>query len=992
MAMAARRLETVVEHLASRPGHETVRTLLAEMCVNALDIPQGDVEFEIRIPEVRGRIDGLFGSTVFEFKRDLRRESDDAEEQLTRYLTERERSTGRRYLGVATDGADFVAYQIADSGLQKLDRFALSADDPRALLRWLDRSVTVRGDIIPSAETIREEFGRGSIAFNRALGELRTLWDAAKNIPEVDLKMALWSRHLEFVYGTLLSPEELFLQHTYLTIIAKAMAVQVLTGKSAAATDLLSGSSFASVGLHGAIETDFFDWPLKISGGDRLVDRIANQVGRFRLEETNTDLLKTIYESLIDPEQRHYLGEYYTPDWLAQWMCDDVINDPLRERVFDPSCGSGTFLFHAVRKHLEAAEARGLAVQAALESCTENVIGLDVHPVAVLFARVTYLLAIGTERLRQRHDDLFVPVYLGDAMQWDVRGLLSEEEVEIAVPGDRPLVFPGKVAEDPQLLESILVQMRDYSERNVCKEDFVNWLNRRHNDLPETDQSVVSDSYDHLRALHQAGRNHIWTYIIRNLTRPLWISMTGRRPSTIIGNPPWLKYNAMGGDMQRRFKTACQSRNIWVGGRQATHQDLSAYFFVRCTERYLDTGGKIAFVMPMAALSRGQFEKFRTGSFIGKGNIENVRVEFSKAWKFDSSVKPLFPVPSCVLFATRVADPGKPLSSITAYSGELPLRDSHLIDARKHLTVVPGVESKTVFTGHAHYKKKFKQGATITPRKFFFVEEEETGKFGSNRRAPLVRSRDSNLDKKPWKDLQGLSGNIESEFLHQVALGTSLAQFRLLTTHLCILPIEPDGSKLLDSSAAMSRGFSHVSRWLMEAERLWDTKGSGRLTLAGQLDYFGKLTAQYPLASNRVAYTKAGVRPVAAVISDPRVVIDHKLYWAEVSSKEEAQYLSGILNSALLHKRVEHLQAEGQFGKRDLDKLMVSLDIPKFYASNKAQAKIVEIVARAEKVAASVSIDEPERFQAARKKISKALANAAVLTELDRAISDLMPQ
>lgn len=133
------------------------------------------------------------------------------------------------------------------------------------------------------------------------------------------------------------------------------------------------------------------------------------------------------------------------------------------------------------------------------------------------------------------------------------------------------------------------------------------------------------------------------------------------------------------------------------------------------------------------------------------------------------------------------------------------------------------------------------------------------------------------------------------------------------------------------------------------------------------------------------------MRPVAAVISDPRVVIDHKLYWAEVGSKEEAQYLTGILNSALLHKRVEHLQAEGQFGKRDLDKLMVSLDIPKFYTGNTAQAKIVDIVARAEKIAASVWIDEPERFQAARKKISKALADAAVLTELDRAISDLMP-
>ena len=28
-------------------------------------------------------------------------------------------------------------------------------------------------------------------------------------------------------------------------------------------------------------------------------------------------MLKALYESLIDPAQRHDLGESYTPDWLA---------------------------------------------------------------------------------------------------------------------------------------------------------------------------------------------------------------------------------------------------------------------------------------------------------------------------------------------------------------------------------------------------------------------------------------------------------------------------------------------------------------------------------------------------------------------------------------------------------------------------------------------------------------------------------------------------
>jgi hypothetical protein len=178
---------------------------------------------------------------------------------------------------------------------------------------------------------------------------------------------------------------------------------------------------------------------------------------------------------------------------------------------------------------------------------------------------------------------------------------------------------------------------------------------------------------------------------------------------------------------------------------------------------------------------------------------------------------------------------------------------------------------------------------------------------------------------------------------------------------------------------------------MAEAEKLWSENGSGTMSLAQQLDYYGKLTGQYPLPLNRVVYTKAGVRPIAAIISDPSIVIDHKLYWAEAGSTDEARYLSGILNSALLHRRVEHLQAEGQFGKRDLDKLMVSLDIPKYYPGNKVQGEIVSHVARAEKIAAAAAIAEPERYQVARKQVSSALQEAGVLKEIDEAIAALMP-
>ena len=163
---------------------------------------------------------------------------------------------------------------------------------------------------------------------------------------------------------------------------------------------------------------------------------------------SSCDVLKTLYESLIDPRQRHDLGEYYTPDWLAERMCVRAIPDPLDQRVLDPACGSGTFPFHAVRRLLAAADAAGMANRDALARCCEQVMGIDVHPVAVIVARVTYLLALGEARLRDR-PALAIPIYLGDALQWNTQSFMAEREVLIAVPDGPTLLFPFAVTREP---------------------------------------------------------------------------------------------------------------------------------------------------------------------------------------------------------------------------------------------------------------------------------------------------------------------------------------------------------------------------------------------------------------------------------------------------------------------------------------------------------------------------------------------------------------
>jgi len=176
---------------------------------------------------------------------------------------------------------------------------------------------------------------------------------------------------------------------------------------------MLSGEAFTSAGIHGAVESDFFDWVLGDPAGEALVRRIMNHVRRFRLREVESDVLKILYESLIDRDERHGLGEYYTPDWLATKIVRHAVTAPLEQRVLDPACGSGTFLFHAVRRALAEAEEAGMPGATRAAEITGLVAGLDIHPVAVIIARVTYLLALAPT-LVGRVGPLSIPVFLGD--------------------------------------------------------------------------------------------------------------------------------------------------------------------------------------------------------------------------------------------------------------------------------------------------------------------------------------------------------------------------------------------------------------------------------------------------------------------------------------------------------------------------------------------------------------------------------------------------
>ncbi len=311
--LSNQQLDEIVLELSRRPGHETVRSDVRQLLIDGLLVPRDDVQLEKHIPEVQGRIDALLGRTVVEFKSNLDHERNDAESQLHRYIEEREEDSDVRYVGIGTDGAEFVSYELRDDGLRELGKYRTEPAKPRDLLVWLSAAVAAGDDLSPEPEAVVRELGRQSHAWNRALGDLREAWAAVGAQPEPHLKRQLWAQRLELVYGAPVDRDDIFFQHTYLSVVAKTIAMHVLGLQTPQPADLLSGRPFEQAGVGGMVEADFFDWILAAAKGSDLVRRIANHVGRFRLGEVKADVLKGLYESLIDPEDRPRPGRVLHP-------------------------------------------------------------------------------------------------------------------------------------------------------------------------------------------------------------------------------------------------------------------------------------------------------------------------------------------------------------------------------------------------------------------------------------------------------------------------------------------------------------------------------------------------------------------------------------------------------------------------------------------------------------------------------------------------------
>lgn len=216
----------------------------------------------------------------------------------------------------------------------------------------------------------------------------------------------------------------LFAVHTYFALCIKLVLRTVLDGRLADRPDvrdhcrrLEDPEEWVQRGLSNFVSDNLFSWYL-----DRWTPALAEAIGtlisRFRTYDAHpcegaqhSDLLRALYLDLIPAAVRHDLGEYYTPDWLAELTLDEVGLDGNPEQtVVDPACGSGIYLIAALRrmKHpLDDSPAGGRQI-------VDRVRGFDLNPLAVMACRANYAVCI--RQFLDPDDPVEIPVYRRDAL------------------------------------------------------------------------------------------------------------------------------------------------------------------------------------------------------------------------------------------------------------------------------------------------------------------------------------------------------------------------------------------------------------------------------------------------------------------------------------------------------------------------------------------------------------------------------------------------
>lgn len=989
----------------------------------ATDLALG-AEYQVRFKASglvrRGAVDSFYGNLIIEFENNLSATYEHALDQLRGYVAgawTEDGNTARPYLAVATDGerwevhaptltdpAGPIAPENVSLGKPIEEWVPTGTDDAAGLREFLNRLLFRKTLLKPTAANFAKDFGLSSPAFTRTQAGLERKLKELAGDPQLQVLQTAWKSSLQIAYGSVETDDQLFAKHTYLAALARLLVWTALERrplKPDEIDDVLSGLYFRGKSIANLVEDDFFRWYGIPSATDAapLWVALSKQLLGYDLAAVKEDILKPLYEELVDPETKHELGEFYTPDWLATGLVRRLLGDHdwkgETPAVLDPSCGSGTFIRATI--DLVRARRKKLTAPALLDEILSRVMGIDVHPLAVTIARATYLLAI-QDLIGHAKGPITLPVFLANALNMPPlkRQMTFTEEIVLDIDGKKypvpiDLVYHG--ADYDRAIEEVLDVGRAYGKPTTTIAEAADSLAARlgtafdHYDPSGNLVRTLGKMSRHIAELIRARRNSVHGFLLKNHYRP---SMLRGSFDYIVGNPPWLTVGQIAVEHYKEtvIRLTMETNIASRSAGEQSHTELATVFLTAAVGNFLkteeSTRPRVGLVMPRSLFTAKHHRLLREGAY-------NQRFDVVEIWDLDG-VHPLFNVPACVIFvaANTKPLPKEPKAGLRVV-GKLPEKDVPESVANGHLVAEKvtfqllylAKRSAWVVSSGAHtgesgkkapsksenaYRGAFRQGAILYPQTLLVVRpQSKTTRTGSVR---VVTDTDATASAKKSKDVS-VNHMVDVANLFATAAADHILPYTLLESlWTVVLPTVADPGESafgpVGPDTLRRSGRIHTAAWLEWAEAQWEAvrKQGDKGALAPRLDTFGHLSAHNAQLRYVVLYAATGNRTVASVVDTKSLelpfVARDRTFWTSFATAAEAHYVVAFLNSDYAAEQIEDFMNRGLFGGRDINKRLLEVRWPKFDPDNPLHKELVEASAALAKEAHSLRAQVPK--------------------------------
>jgi len=727
-------------------------------------------------------------------------------------------------------------------------------------------------------------------------------------------------------------------------------------------------------------EIHFFEWFTMLEDLDiKFINDILLELDKFETTvsilkpESVGDVLKKTYESLMPKDLRHLMGEYYTVEWLVDFTIENSgYKVGLDETVLDPTCGSCVFLTHTIKKYIERYK-NILPRQELINKITNNFVGFDINPIAVIQGKGNYILSLGD--ITELEHPVSIPVYMCDSVMVPTvhakqRKNSKSFDIETIVGKFSVPELGSRAKNDKYLRRLSNCILTDYKTHKDFLGALKNWDAI---ELSEEEISLSNILFNQIQSLHLSGKDGFWPIILKNSFAPLFCQ---QKFDYIFGNPPWIAWKAM----SQSYRDL--SLDIWLSygifeksayDKKTSHDDFAMAVTYVTIDHYLKEQGQACYVLPQTfikGLKGGEgFRKFEITrdnqslpiaieefhDMIEVNPFRGIAANKTAVYFFRKGKRMQYPMDKYFLYKIK---PGEKIDSNDPYeevrtkliSENLWAAPVQADDPRSPWLTMDEkmMRDSRLYLGGSNYKGR--KGIEPCGAKGVYLVDIKEEKNGLIRIENLVeRSRLQEV-----KDIGVRPGLIEKDCVYPMVGGRNIKSWGIDSYLYMIVPHSDSSiseTKYGITDANLKTNLPRTYNWLFDNwhDILYETRcRSGKFFNPQKYPWY-KLdnVGPYTFQPYHVLWAEQGTTIKCCVVSsiedqylgNKLVVTDSKILFVALDSEMEAYYLCGVINSEPVETIIKAYTISTNKGTDVVDKI----GIPEFNETNPLQYKLATL-------------------------------------------------